>query len=405
VSIRRLPILEFLSASTNAVLIDVRSPSEFNHAHIPGAVSIPLFTDEERKIVGTAYKQESRETAIKIGLDFFGPKMRRIVEQVEELVKNEKAKVNNEATEQLQTSNLKPQTINLYCWRGGMRSGAIAWLLDLYGFKVSVLAGGYKAYRNWALKTFEAPYNFKILGGFTGSGKTETLNALGKKGERIIDLEGIAKHKGSAFGNINMPEQPTQEMFENLLATELVNGQWSMVNGGDPGILKKNGLPATEEFEINIPDSSFTIDLPIAIGTPLTIWLEDESQRIGKINLPNAFWKTMRESPIYFLDIPFEERLEHIVEEYGSLNKEKLADAIMRISKRLGGVDTKLCLQYLEEGDIKACFSILLKYYDKHYLKALNNRERIQDLLIKIACEKVSPANANLLTPILHEKA
>jgi tRNA 2-selenouridine synthase len=382
VSIIRLPAKEFLSKAAGAIVIDVRSPAEFKHAHIPGALSIPLFTDEERKIVGTAYKQESRQKAIKHGLDFFGPKMRSIVEQVENLI-----------IEKKQNKAEQPAAVFLYCWRGGMRSGAIAWLLDLYGFQVFVLAGGYKAYRNLVLKTFEYPYSFKVLGGFTGSGKTELIHALKRSGEKVIDLEGIANHKGSAFGNIDMPAQPGQEMFENLLAKELwsmVNGEWSIENAtANDSVSDNDGSTGTK-------NSPFTIH-----HSP--VWVEDESQRIGLLNLPTALWKTIRESPVFFIDIPFESRLDHITEEYGKLNRERLAEAISRITKRLGPQETKLSLEYLQEGNIRECFRILLKYYDKHYLKALYNREAINRLLTKIPSETVTAGNVNLLTPILHE--
>ena len=359
---RRIQIEEFLSHCKEGVLLDVRSPGEYNHAHIPGATSFPLFTDEERKVVGTAYKQQSRETAIKIGLDYFGPKMRGMVEEVEKIL-------NSTGDSQSGTRNSKPE-IFLYCWRGGMRSGAVAWLLNLYGFNVTVLAGGYKAFRNYVLKSFEQPLSFKILGGYTGSGKTEVLQQLKTIGEKTIDLEGIACHKGSAFGNINMPAQPTQEMFENKLSFELM-------------------ATANEKQSLNL-------SLPFR-GTG-GIWLEDESQRIGSVNIPIAFWNTMRNSPLYFLEIPFEERLVHIDEEYGCCDKEKLMDAIQRIKKRLGGLETKNAIQYLEEGNTRECFRILLHYYDKQYTKSLNNREGLPHLLTKINCEKVAVENATVVS-------
>jgi tRNA 2-selenouridine synthase len=195
VAIQRLTIKDFLQQSKDHVLLDVRSPGEYKHAHIPSAISFPLFTDEERKIVGTTYKQKSREDAIKIGLDFFGPKMRKMIEEVEHIISKRQTANASEA-------NLK--LVFVYCWRGGMRSAAIAWLLDLYGFKVHALAGGYKSFRNYVLQTFEQPFQFKILGGYTGSGKTEVLNELEKQGETIIDLEKIASHKGSAFGSFRI---------------------------------------------------------------------------------------------------------------------------------------------------------------------------------------------------------
>ena len=343
-------------------MLEARSPGDFAHAHIPTATSFPLFTDEERKIVGTTYKQKSREDAIKIGLNFFGPKMRKMVEEAEAIS-------NSRFGNSHETRNSKPE-IFIYCWRGGMRSAAIAWLLDLYGFKVYTLAGGYKAFRNHVLQTFEQPFRFKILGGYTGSGKTEVLNELEKQGETVIDLEKIASHKGSAFGGFKMPPQPKQEMFENLLATEL----------NEKCKQKEN------------------IDLSLPFRGTGGMWLEDESQRIGDLNLPNALWNTMRNSPIFFLEIPFEERLNHIVEEYGECEKEKLIDSTKRISQRLGGLDAKNTIGFLEKDEMKEAFRILLRYYDKHYLKGLHNRKSVSSLLTKIDCETVTATNALLLT-------
>lgn len=342
-AIEKIHIEQFLELAKQHPVLDVRSPGEYKHAHIPGACSLPLFTDEERKIVGTAYKQESREQAIKLGLDFFGVKMRKMVEEAEQLSSNSK-------------------TVLVHCWRGGMRSAGVAWLLDLYGFKVFTLAGGYKKYRNYVLDTFRLPFQFNILGGYTGSGKTELLKALKERGEKVIDLEGIANHKGSAFGNIGMPPQPGQEMFENLLAKEL-----------------RKSLEGQPESPV---------------------WLEDESQRIGLVNIPGELWKTMRQSPVYFLDIPFEERLKHIVQEYGQLDPEKLADAIGRISQKLGNLNAKTAILLLNEGKITESFDILLKYYDKHYFKSLHNREGINSLLQTVDCKSVTPENADQLVRI-----
>lgn len=368
---KRVVVNEFLQGAKSAVLLDVRSPAEYNHAHIPGAVSLPLFTDEERAVVGTKYKQVSRQAAIKIGLDYFGPKMRAMVEQVEALTADRCRSNEDKTNNRQQTTG----NVSVYCWRGGMRSGAVSWLLNLYGFDVTVLSGGYKAFRSHVLRTFDHPYTFKILGGYTGSGKTEILQRLKKGGEKVICLESLASHKGSAFGNINMPQQPSQEMFENLLSMELesVNGQ------------RSTGNDANEQ--------TFTID-----PSPFTIWLEDESQRIGTINIPPALWKTMRSSPVYFLDIPFEERLKHITEEYSRCSKESLAAAVGRIKKRLGGLETKNALQFLEDGNLTECFRILLTYYDKFYLKGLQNRDELSSLLTKIQCQIVTEENAALLS-------
>jgi tRNA 2-selenouridine synthase len=376
---RRVAIEEFLRESKNGLVLDVRSPAEYRHAHLPGAVSLPLFTDEERKVVGTTYKQVSRQAAIKIGLDYFGPKMRGMVEEVEKLVGSRQSAVSSKEIPAGDCGLPVANALFIYCWRGGMRSGAVSWLLNLYGFNVTVLAGGYKTYRNHVLNSFEQPYSFKILGGYTGSGKTEVLQALKQNGEKVICLEGLASHKGSAFGSINMPPQPTQEMFENLLSEQL-----SVVS-----------RQQEHEAEIGNEPEATTNQKP---QTTNAIWLEDESQRIGTVNLPNSFWQTMRDSPLYFLEIPFEERLKHITEEYSQCGKEKLADAIERIKKRLGGLETKHALQLLEEGNYVECFRILLHYYDKQYLKGLHNREGLAALLTKIRCETVTEKNAALLS-------
>ncbi len=364
-AVQRIHIDEFLKLAETHPVFDVRSPGEYNHAHMPGAISLPLFTDEERKQVGTAYKQISREQAIKIGLDYFGPKMRKMVEEVEAVSSRQLADSSRQAAVgSLPTANC----ILVYCWRGGMRSGAVSWLLDIYGFKVYTLIGGYKKFRNHVLETFKKPYRFNIIGGYTGSGKTELLKTLKEKGEKVIDLENIANHKGSAFGAIGLPPQPTQEMFENLLSNEL------------SAISSKEGLRTTN-YEL----------------LTSCIWLEDESQRIGLINIPGDLWKNMRQSKVWFLDIPFEERLKHIIPEYGILEQEKLIAAIERISQKLGHLNAKTAILLLKEGKISESFDILLRYYDKFYFRSLHNREGLETLLHTINCKSVSPENADLL--------
>jgi tRNA 2-selenouridine synthase SelU len=335
-----------------------------------------------------------------------------------------------------------------------MRSGAVAWLLDLYGFKVYTIVGGYKAFRQWGLKQMEKEYCINILGGYTGSGKTYVLQQMKKMNEVVIDLEDLARHKGSAFGNIGMPKQPGQEMFENLLALELYKAyerckerdeRFGLTVEGseltdDRGELKEQrGELTVDGNELNVESrnsssqiiprnqqttsfSSSTINSQLSTSSQPTvnhqpstsspstinhqpsttpppstvntqqstpIWLEDESQRIGLVNLPAKFFKIMRNKPVYFLDIPFEERLKHIVADYGKGNKEELVNAILRIQKRLGGLETKLAINFLIEDNLTECFRILLKYYDKLYYKGLHSRENAADLIIKLECETV----------------
>lgn len=341
----------FLQRAKNAPILDVRSPAEYAHAHIPGAHSFPLFSDEERKLVGTAYKQESREKAIRIGLDFFGVKMRSMVEAAEKMV----------AAFAAENPKAEKNTLLVHCWRGGMRSAAMAWLLQLYGFQVIVLQGGYKTYRHWVLQQFEKKYPLSVLGGNTGSGKTVLLHALESRGQLVIDLEGLAHHKGSAFGNLGMPAQPTQEMFENKLGMALHNAAQMLLQGN---------------------------------AAQQVIWMEDESQRIGDVNIPMIFLKQMLAAPLYLLEIPFEERLQHIVAEYGQQDRERMVNAILRIKKRLGGLEAKNAIHALIEENIPESFRILLRYYDKQYQKAFEKRSGDAASVESIACEKVHASNA-----------
>ena len=346
--IENVEIADFLELAKSYTVLDVRSPGEYAHAHIPGAYNLPLFSDEERKIVGTAYKQEGREQAIKLGLDYFGVKMRRMVEEVETIIKS-KSKIPNSKHE---------MPILVHCWRGGMRSAGVAWLMDLYGFKVYVLQGGYKAFRNWTLQQLEEPRTFKIIGGYTGSGKTGILKMLEQNGQPVIDLEGIARHKGSAFGALGQGPQPSQEMFENELGMKL--------------------------HEVGNDHSN------------APIWLEDESRRIGNVNLPAAIWNNMQKTEGVFLDVPFEERLQQVMLEYGSYGQDALAEPIMRIKKRLGGEQVKAAIAYLAEDNVKECFRILLQYYDKHYSKGVQERK---DLLKVVPCTGVdATTNVQLIS-------
>lgn len=310
-----ISIVEFLRLAALHPVLDVRSPGEYHHAHIPGAISLPLFDDEERKIVGTAYKQKSREVAIKIGLEFFGGKMRSIVEHVEHI-----------------TEQCSDKTVLVHCWRGGMRSGAIAWLLDLYGFQVYTLQGGYKAFRNWVLQQFEKQYKLRILSGYTGSGKTEILHEMEKLGERILDLEGIAGHRGSAFGALGLPKQGSTEQFENKLA------------------LRLNELAQSEDQR--------------------PIWTESESSRIGDIYINHLFFDQMKHAEHVHIEVPLEARLKFIVEEYGGFDKEGLKAATLRIQKRLGHQEMRQVLDFLDQGDIYHAFEILILYYDRFYKKS-----------------------------------
>lgn len=374
-AVKRISLEEFLTLAKTHPVLDVRSPGEYLHAHIPGAISLPLFSDEERKVVGTAYKQQSKQVAVKIGLKYFGVKMVEMVETVEALFKGHQENTTNQVskgslknstqptnTNSSTESHFIPRTVLVHCWRGGMRSAGVAWLLDLYGYQVYTLQGGYKAYRGWVLAQFEKEYPIQILGGYTGSGKTEVLKVMAQQSASVIDLERLAGHKGSAFGNMGLPPQPSQEHFENKLANAL--------------------FFAAQET-----------------NSPQPIWMEDESQRIGTVNIPTVLYQQMRKKPVYFLEIPFDARLDYICLHYGKFPKEQLVNAVIRIKKRLGGLETKTAINALVEDDVRGCFSVLLQYYDKQYGKGLErNRENPSSLVTRIEAPIVDDqANAALV--------
>ena len=185
-----LHIDAFLAAG--GALLDVRTPAEFRQGHIPGAANLPLFSDAERAEVGTLYKQQGRQAAVLRGLALVGPRMEALAAEL--VTWSERS---------------AGAPLRLHCWRGGMRSGSVAWLAQQLELPVLLLEGGYKSYRRWVLELFERPWPLRLLGGRTGCGKTELLLALRERGAAVVDLEGLAHHRGSSFGGLGLPEQPS----------------------------------------------------------------------------------------------------------------------------------------------------------------------------------------------------
>lgn len=334
--LRRISIEEYLAGSPLLPIIDVRTPAEYENGHIPGARNIPLFSNEERAHVGTVYTQDSPAKAYELGYTYVTPKLAGFIERSRDVSTEGKVAV--------------------YCWRGGMRSRSFAEHIEANGLKeVFVIEGGYKAFRQHALEAFSLPDTLKILGGYTGSGKTRILAALRKQGEQVIDLEGIAHHKGSAFGAIGQPEQPKNEHFTNLLFWE-----WKSLDMTRP------------------------------------VWLEDESIHIGRVFIPEALFQRMREAIVYFLEIPKALRGHLLVEEYAGIDAGMLSESVQKISKRLGGKRTAEAMEALEENDYYSAAVITLDYYDKFYLKGLNRRD--QGKVVVIPSGTIDAAkNAKLL--------
>ncbi|SDK59789.1 tRNA 2-selenouridine synthase [Catalinimonas alkaloidigena] len=309
-----LPISDFLTRAGTLPVLDVRTPAEFAQGHIPGACNLPLFSNEERAQVGTTYKQIGREEAFLQGLDLVGPKMRALVEAGQQLAPQRR--------------------VLMHCWRGGMRSGSVAWLLQTAGFQVDTLVGGYKAYRHEVLEAFARPARLLVLAGETGSGKTAILRALAERGEQVIDLEHLAHHRGSAFGGIGLPAQPTTEQFQNAL-----HATWA------------------------------TFD------RARRVWLEDESFSIGQVQLPHPLWQQMKAAHVVQVQVPRHARVQRLVAEYGSLERDALAHAILTIQKRLGGQHVAATLDALRAGRLDEVAERLLVYYDKSYQIGLQRRQ------------------------------
>jgi tRNA 2-selenouridine synthase len=309
---RTIPIETFLERAKEMPVLDVRSPAEYACGHIPCALNLPLFSNEERAEVGTLYKRKGKIHAVQLALERVGPKMRFLTDFV---------------------LNLHCTELNLYCWRGGMRSEAMAWLFETVGVACFRLEQGYKSYRNHILERFHEPRTMRLLGGFTGSGKTELLQSLSSIGEQVLDLEALANHKGSAFGGIGQSPQPTTEQFENLI--------FSKIARMDP-------------------------------SKPL--WIEDESRNVGKCTVPEALWGQMRHAPLIEVVMPRPQRVERLMQEYAHFELDYLCIAIKKIEKRLGFDRCKDALTSCLNGDRATALEICLDYYDKAYANQLSER-------------------------------
>ena len=336
--VKRLTIRDFLTAP--GPILDVRSPKEFVQGHIPGAVSYPLFSDEERAKVGTCYKQEGRDAAVELGFDLMGPKLGDRVQQAKAIAPDRVARV--------------------HCWRGGMRSGGVAWGLEMAGFQISTLEGGYKSFRRWVQQEAGNPRCIIVLGGMTGTGKTHILHALGKLGEQVLDLEGLANHRGSSFGSLDLPPQPSTEHFENLISDRL------------------------SQLDPHRP-----------------VWIEAESRNVGTCRVPAELFQQMEAAPTVEVLRSLEERLEILVQVYGQTNRDELIEATERIRKRLGGQRTQTAVELIRQEKPREVCKIVLDYYDRTYRYDLERRNKVIPQ-IDIAGQSPAAAAALLIEKVPH---
>ena len=332
---RKLTAVDFLELRKTTPVVDVRSPGEYAAGHIPGAVNIYLFDDEQRAEVGTVYKKEGNIRAVLRGIDLAAPDMSDKLRRALDFASEGKLLV--------------------HCWRGGMRSEAMAWLFSQGGIDATLLEGGYKAYRNHILSDLGRERKFLILGGLTGSGKTGILRYMKSAGLTVTDLEGLASHRGSAFGALGQAPQPTSEHFANLLYDDL---------------------------------AASVDDEPV--------WLEDESRNIGTVFLPDSFFLRMQEAPVIALMMSIETRLPRLLEEYTAFPADAIMASVMKISKRLGGDKTREAADALRKGDYPTAIRITLEYYDKAYHYGLSKRPKGQVTYIKTETDDVA-VNAALV--------
>ena len=299
-------------------LIDVRSPDEYYKGHLPNSINIPLFDNEERSIIGTIYKNNGRKKAVIKGLEFFANKVDNIVENLFKALNF--YKLNNK------NSKITEPILKIYCARGGMRSLSVSWLLERYNLNNITLEGGYKTYRKWTLNSFNNDWKIVVVGGKTGTGKTKLLKLLDENNYQIIDLEGLACHRGSTFGGLGMKKQPSNEHFENLIAEKL------------------------NSFKNN-----------------KKIFVEAESANIGKCKIPHEFFVKMKKAERIEIIKSESNRLEELIKTYSIFEEQELIDAVMRINKRLGPQRTKKAIDSIKNKDWKSVCKSVLEYYDKCY--------------------------------------
>jgi tRNA 2-selenouridine synthase len=292
-------------------VIDVRSPVEFAEDRIPGAVNLPVLTDAERVEVGTIYRVEGAFAARKLGASHVSTNIGRHLRE-------------------FFASKSKDYKPLIYCWRGGQRSASLAIVLAQIGWRVTVLRGGYKTYREHVRRELEIlppRFEYRLLSGATGTGKTRLLQALARRGAQVLDLEGLARHRGSLLGGDG--PQPTQKLFESLLC---------------------EALP---RFDAARP-----------------VWIEAESNRIGNIHLPASLWNAMRSSSGIELRTPLTARVRHLLEEYHHFQEEAdvLRILLTRIARRHGSRRLEEWMRQIHAGAWEEFVaSLLAVHYDPAY--------------------------------------
>lgn len=301
------------------LVVDVRTPLEYLEDHIPGAINVPLLENDERVEIGILHKHDGPSQARLRGLELTAARFPRLVAEIAEAAHG--------------------RPILVYCWRGGLRSKTVASILDLTGFPVARLQGGYKSFRN-RVTSFFSPFcptgPLVVIHGLTGIGKTSLLHRLDDERYTVVDLEGLARHRGSAFGELGLSQDLSQKYFESLL--------WDAFRRSPP-------------------------------GRPVIV--EGESRRIGRLSLPGDLYEAMQAGIKVWCEAPLETRVDRLIEEYGKPEyKEGMAESLQKIRKRLGREKYDEIAGHLERWDLRPFMAeLLVGYYDKVYYKTREWRE------------------------------
>lgn len=302
----------------NPIFIDVRSPKEFNEATIPSAVNIPLFSNTEREMIGTTYKEKGADQAKWLAMECVSPKIPQIMAEIRKIIQQGGRPI-------------------VFCWRGGMRSKAVATFANFSGLNAYRLTGGYRSYRQWVINSLTPdilPEKFIVLHGLTGIGKTQILYRLAALGQPVLDLEACAGHRGSAFGHLGLKGPNNQKTFDSLLHREL----------------------------LRLKDCKYA-------------FIEAESKRIGRVVQPDFLLAAKHNGIHIMLDAPLSVRAQRTYEDYVRdfvhlpNYREKVLEAFTTIQKRMSGDIADEIERKIADEEYQRVIELLFEhYYDPRYL-------------------------------------